>query len=140
MSADRFIDTNVFIYQLDSSDPAKQAVADGIVKHAVWNGSACTSVQVVHECMNTVLRKAHVKLSPPQATAYLDAVLAPLVQVFGTVALVRRALGVQQRWGFSFYDALVVAAALEAGCSRLLTEDLQHGQRVESLTIENPFL
>ena len=46
----------------------------------------------------------------------------------------------QARQGFSFYDSLIVAAALESGCSRLLTEDLQHGQRIDGLTIENPFL
>jgi len=139
MSADAFIDTNVFIYQLDGADPAKQAIAEGIVRSALLNGTACTSVQVAQECMNTVLRKAQVKLSPAQAASYLEVVLAPLVQVSGTVALVQRALGIQQRWGFSFYDAMVVAAALAAGCSRLLTEDLQHGQRIETLTIENPF-
>ena len=140
MSADCFIDTHVFIHPLDSGDPAKQSFAEGIVRHALLHGSGCTSMQVVHECMNTVLRKAHVRLSPAQAGANLEAVLAPLVQVPGTVALVQRALGVQQRWGFSFYDALIVAAALAAGCVRLLTQDLQHGQRVEGLTIENPFL
>jgi len=48
-------------------------------------------------------------------------------------------LDVRQRWRFSFCDSLIVAAALSAGCRRLLTEDLQHGQRVEGLTIENPF-
>jgi len=92
MSADCFIDTHVFIYPLDSSDPAKQSIAKGIVRHALLHGSGCTSLQVVHECMNTVLRRAHVKLSPAQAGAYLEAVLAPLVQVPGTVALVQRAI------------------------------------------------
>ena len=43
------------------------------------------------------------------------------------------------RFGFSFYDSLIVAAALEAGCTRLYSEDLQHGQRIQNLTIENPF-
>lgn len=140
MSASAFIDTNVFIYQLDSTAPAKQAVAEGIVRHALLHGSACTSAQVAQECMNTVLRKAQVRLTSAQAAAYLEVVLAPLVQVNGTVALVQRALGIQQRWGFSFYDALVVAGALAAGCTRLLTEDLQHGQRIETLTVENPFM
>lgn len=140
MSADAFIDTNVFIYQLDSTDPAKQAVAEGIVRDALFHGKGCTSAQVAQECMNTVLRKAQVKLTPAQANSYLTVVLAPLVQVNGSVALIQRALDLQQRWGFSFYDALVVAGALAAGCRRLLTEDLQHGQRIETLTVENPFL
>lgn len=55
------------------------------------------------------------------------------------VATYARALALQDRHRFSFYDSLIVAAALEAGCRRLLTEDLQHGQRIEGLRIENPF-
>lgn len=139
MSAEAFIDTNVFIYHLDQSDPAKQARAEALVRDALVNGSGCTSVQVAQECMNTVLRKAQVRLSIEQAGRYLGHVLAPLVRVPHTVALVQQALGVHARWGFGFYDALIVAAALSAGCRRLLTEDLQHGQRIEGLTIENPF-
>ena len=54
--------------------------------------------------------------------------------------LYERALELQGRYRFSFYDSLVVAAALESGCTRLYSEDLQHGQRVGGLTIENPFL
>ena len=56
-----------------------------------------------------------------------------------TPALYRRGLDVQERWKFGFYDSLIVAAALEAGCKRLLSEDMQHGQRIEGLRIENPF-
>ena len=56
-----------------------------------------------------------------------------------TPALYRRCLDVQERWKYGFYDSLIVAAALEAGCKRLLSEDLQHGQRIEGLRIENPF-
>lgn len=54
--------------------------------------------------------------------------------------LYERALELQGRYRFSFYDSLVVAAALESGCQKLYSEDLQHGQRVGNLTIENPFL
>ncbi len=50
-----------------------------------------------------------------------------------------RALSIQDEYRFSFYDALAVAAALDRGCSRLYSEDLQHGRRIEGLVIENPF-
>ena len=56
-----------------------------------------------------------------------------------TRALYQRALDLQTRYQFRFYDALIVAAALAAGCTRLYSEDLQHGQRIEGLTIVNPF-
>ncbi len=57
----------------------------------------------------------------------------------GAGAFIGRALDLQARFRFSFYDSLIVAAALQAGCSRLLTEDLQHGQQVDGVTIEKPF-
>lgn len=63
----------------------------------------------------------------------------PLWDVMPSGVLYQRALTIRVRHGLQFYDALVVGAALEAGCTRLLTEDLQHGQEIEGLTIENPF-
>ncbi len=56
-----------------------------------------------------------------------------------TLALYRRGLDIRARYGFSFYDSLIVAAALESGCTRIYSEDLQHGQQIEGLIIENPF-
>ena len=53
--------------------------------------------------------------------------------------LYHRALAIRARWRYGFYDSLVIAAALAAGCTRLLSEDLQHGQQIESLTIVDPF-
>ena len=139
MSVDVFIDTNVFIYQLDTRDARKHAIADRIVGEALAAEHACISFQVVQECLNTLLRKAEVTLDAAAARAYLDTVLAPLYRIDPSPGLYRRALDAQQRWKFSFYDSLIVAAALEAGCKRLLSEDLQHGQRIEALRIENPF-
>ena len=139
MSADDFIDSNVFIYQLDSAATRKQTIADSIVRRALADGSGCISHQVVQECLNTALRKAAVRLQPAEARPWLDVVLLPLMKVGPTPALYQRALGVQERWDFSFYDSLIVAAAMQAGCSRLLTEDLQHGQQIETLTVHNPF-
>lgn len=139
MSADAFIDTNVFIYHLDTTDARKHAVAERIVRDGLASGNACISFQVVQECLNTALRKAQVALDLDSARSYLDTVLTPLLQVPASPALYHRALDVQARWRFSFYDSLIVAAALTAGCSRLLSEDLQHGQRIETLTIHNPF-
>lgn len=139
MSAEFFIDTNVFVYQLDPSNPQKQRVAERIVRDAIVTGNGCISSQVAQECLNVALRKAQVTLSPDEARSYLDAVLLPLVQVHTTAPLLHRALDVQSRWRFAFYDSLIVAAALTAGCQTLLSEDLQHGQRIDGLTIVDPF-
>ena len=139
MSASTFIDTNVFVYHLDASDPRKHAIATDMVREALRTQDACISYQVVQECLNVVSSKARVPLTPEQAQAYLDAVLAPLMQVGASSELYHRALGIRARWRYGFYDSLVIAAALAAGCTRLLSEDLLHGQRIESLTIVDPF-
>jgi predicted nucleic acid-binding protein len=65
--------------------------------------------------------------------------LQPLWQVQPTAALYEQAMQLQQGAALSFYDSLIVAAAQQAGCKRLITEDLQHGQRFAGLRVENPF-
>ena len=139
MSARAFLDTNVFICQLDSSDARKHKIAERLVRDALQNERACISYQVVQECLNTILRKAEVALDAQGTRAYLEAVLLPLMKVGASAALYERALDIQSRWRFGFYDSLIVASALVAGCDTLLTEDLQHGQVIETLTISNPF-
>ncbi|MGB7305955.1 MAG: PIN domain-containing protein [Burkholderiaceae bacterium] len=139
MSAERFLDTNVFIYQLDRSDPDKSAIADKLIRGAVLNGNGCVSYQVVQECINVISRKARLPLSPGDTASYLDNVLAPLLRVGASVELYRHALSLQTRYQYSFYDSLIIAGAIEAGCSELISEDLQAGQQIGTLTIRNPF-
>ena len=140
MSVECFIDTNLFIYQLEASEERKAATADRIIRKGIETRNACISFQVVQECLNTVLRKAEIPLSTDETRQYLDTVLAPLYRVPASLSLYRRALDLQTRYRYGFYDSLIIAAALDAGCTRLYSEDLQDGQRIEGLTIKNPFL
>ena len=140
MSVECFIDTNLFIYQLEASDERKSATADRIISKGIESHNACISFQVVQECLNTVLRKAEIPLSTDETRQYLDNVLAPLYRVPASLSLYRRALDLQARYRYGFYDSLIIAAALDAGCTLLHSEDLQDGQRIEGLTIKNPFV
>jgi predicted nucleic acid-binding protein len=97
------------------------------------------SSQVVQEFLNVALRKFERPLSDEQALRYLREVLDPLCSVFPGIALHETALSLHRRWRFSFYDALIVAAALDSKCKVLYSEDFQDGQEIESLTIVNPF-
>ncbi len=139
MSAESFIDTNVFIYQLEALDERKAAIADRIIRDGIASGGACISFQVVQETLNTVLRKAEIPLDGEGARNYLENVLAPLYRVPATTNLYQHALDIQARHRYSFYDSLIVAAALLEGCTRIYSEDLQNGQHIEGLTIHNPF-
>mgnify|MGYP005849357887 CR=1 FL=1 len=140
MSVECFLDTNLFIYQLEAADERKSAIASDLIRDGIASGNACISFQVVQECLNTIRRKAEVPLDVEGTRRYLDAVLRPLWQVMPTMGLYNRALDLQTRYRHGFYDSMIIAAAIGAGCRRLYTEDLQHGQRIEQLRIENPFI
>ena len=137
MSVDNFIDTNVFIYLFDETSVEKSSTAEELVRQSLENGSGCISYQVVQETLNIVIRK--LKASPEEARQLLDNILEPLWRVNPSRALFRRGLELQSRYKFGFYDSLIIAAALDAGCRTLYTEDLQHEQQIEDLTIVNPF-
>ncbi len=134
-----FFDSNVLVYLVDGASPTKQALARRLVAEALTRQSAVISFQVVQEALHVLTRKFAVTLQPQDAADFLREVLAPLWQVQPDAALYTQALDVKRLRGFSFYDSLIIAAALRAGCTRLLTEDLQHGQRIDALTVINPF-
>ena len=134
-----FLDSNVFIYLFDPTDERKRGIAQDLVERALGDDTACISHQVVQETLNVVTRKLAKPLAPEAAARFMQHSLLPLWRVMPSAALYAKALQLRERWQLAFYDALIVAAALEAGCKRLLSEDLQHGQRIEGLRIENPF-
>ena len=138
MSVD-FFDTNVFIYQFDNVNAKKRGIADAMVSAALRDASACISFQVVQETLRVLTEKLPQPADAAGAQTFFVHTLQPLWRVMPSAALYGEALRIKERWKFSFYDSLIVAAALEAGCKRLYSEDLQHGQRIEGLRIENPF-
>ena len=139
LAAPHFIDSNVFVYLFDTTDKRKREIAHDVVDNALGQGSGCISHQVVQETLNIVTRKLAKPLGPDDAERFMTHSLLPLWRVSPSAALYGKGLQLQARFSLSFYDALIVAAALEAGCTRLLSEDMQHGLRIETLRIENPF-
>ena len=139
MSAESFIDTNIFIYQLERLDAQKAGIADELIEHGIATQTACISFQVIQECINTAIFKAENPLTEEEIRKYIGDVLAPLYSVQSSIRLYQASLDIRFRYRFSYYDSLIVAAALEAGCKTLYSEDLQHGQRIEGLNITNPF-
>lgn len=139
MSVEFFIDTNLFVYQLEGLDTRKAGIANELIERGIATRTACISFQVIQECVNTAIRKAEVRLTEDEMRRYLEDVLAPLYRVQPSVRLYGKSLDIHARYRFSFYDSLIIAAAMEAGCKNLYSEDLQHGQRIEGVTIVNPF-
>jgi predicted nucleic acid-binding protein len=134
-----FLDTNVLVYAF-GVDARKRARAQQLVEAALKTHDGIISSQVVQEFLNVATRKFAHPMTNDDAIRYFDQVLEPLCVVWPDADLYRRALSVRTRFQFSFYDSLVVAAALAAGCTTLYSEDLQPGQRVDTLTVVDPFL
>ena len=140
MSIDAFIDSNIFVYLFDPTSPNKRYRAERLIADALQMGNSCISYQVVQETLNVITTKLRVNATTEQASTFLIDALIPLWKINPTRELYLRSLSIQSRYRYSFYDSLIIAAALEASCNILYSEDMQHGQHIEQLTIENPFL
>ena len=130
--AERFFDTNVLLYLLSADTARADRVEEMLAAGAV------ISVQVLNEFASVALRKLGMTVA--EVREALEPVTAICQVVPLTVAIHQRGLRVAERYRFSFYDALIVAAALESGCKTLYSEDLQHGQMIDdTLGVVNPF-
>jgi len=127
-----FFDTNLLLYLFSSS--AKKA---DTVESLITEGGTI-SVQVLNEFAAVARRKLNMTIAEISET--VDTLTQTLKVVPLTLDIHRRGLALADRYGYSVYDAMILAAALDSGCTQLLTEDLQHQQRIEStLDIVNPF-
>ena len=132
MTARAFADTNRAVYTLDQ-DPVRRRAAMAVMK-----ARPVISVQVVNEFLNVASGKMRL---PRQTANRLATILMRRCEASDlTVEMVQRAIALGERYQLSHWDALIVAAALAAGCDTLYTEDLQHGQVFEGrLTVRNRF-
>lgn len=135
-----FIDTNIFVYCFDHKSPTKAKKASQIIRLAAATGEGVISYQVVQEFFNVALRRFSEPMTMAEAEQYLITVLRPLLAVHSSPTVFFEALRIMEKHRISWYDALIVAAALEGKCTKLYSEDFQHGHKIEGLRIENPFL
>jgi len=140
MSARFFLDTNIFVYTFDTKAPAKAKRAARLIRQAADTGEGVVSYQVVQEFFNVAFRRFSRPMNVAEAEQYLITVFRPLLAIHSSAALYLEALRVSGKYRLSWYDSLIVAAALQAQCGMLYSEDLQHGQELEGLRIENPFV
>ena len=140
MPAENFLDSNIFVYLFERSEQGKYVQADELVRENLDNNTGCISYQVIQETLNAIIRRTGA--NSERLSQFLEDILLPfwgINRIGPTPELYRSGLRIQARYGFSFYDSLIVAAALGAGCTTLYSEDMQDGQRIEGLTIRNPF-
>ena len=140
MSARFFLDTNIFVYTFDAKAPAKAKKSAQLIRRAADTGEGIISFQVVQEFFNVAFRRFPQPMNTAEAEQYLTTVLRPLLAVHSSPSLYFEALRIAEKYRVSWYDSLMLAAAVESGCEKVYSEDFQHGQKIESLKIENPFI
>jgi predicted nucleic acid-binding protein len=128
------------VYSFDQSAAGKAGKAAQLIRKALTTQKGIVSYQVVQEFFNVALRRFSRPMHLPDAQQYLATVFRPLLTVHSSPALYAEALSLQSQRGLSWYDSLIVSAAIQAQCDFLFTEDLQHGQRFGNLRVANPFL
>jgi len=127
-----FLDTNILVY-------AQQSGTKATISRDLINQGGTVSAQVLNELANVLRKKQGISWRDIELVFDdIDNALDPALPL--TAKISRAALALARDDGFAFYDALIVAAAIEAGCDTLYSEDMQHGRNVGGLTIVNPFL
>jgi len=136
MNARSFFDTNVLVYADDQAAPAKQRRAVDLVAEHRRAGSGVVSLQVLQEYFVTVTRK--LKVDPRVARRKVE-LLAEFDVATTEVADVLAAIDLHRLHSFSFWDALILRAAKQTGCTVLFSEDLQEAREIDGVRIVNPF-
>ncbi len=136
MSDKFFFDTNILVYAFGAKSIDDPRI--DVAEHLVVLGGV-VSVQALNEFVQVCRRKA--KLSWEQVVGSLEVIkdlCGPTIPL--TMETHDAAVDISRSCGFNIYDSLILAAAAQAGCSTVYTEDMQHGQKIGKLTIVNPFL
>jgi predicted nucleic acid-binding protein len=136
MTARSFFDTNVLIYADDKAAPAKQRRALDLVAEHRRAGTGVVSLQILQEYFVTITRKLGVE---PRIARRKVELLAEFDVAATDITDILAAIDLHFLHGFSFWDALVMRSAIQAGCSVLLTEDMQETREIDGVHIVNPF-
>ncbi|MFZ0685450.1 MAG: PIN domain-containing protein [Terriglobales bacterium] len=136
MSVRSFFDTNVLVYTDDQAASAKQQIALDLVAVHLRNRTGVVSLQILQEYFVTITRKLNVA---PQIARRKVELLAEFDVAAPNVADILAAIDLHRLHGLSFWDALVLRSAKQAGCSVLFSEDMQDAREIDGLRIVNPF-
>lgn len=134
-----FVDTNIFVYNLDTSDATKNVLATKLIDRLLLSGTLVVSNQIVRELANVYVTKLNT-ISLVPIKEYITEILEPNIHGFDDVGLIYNGLFCMTKHGVSFYDSLILQAATDAGCTTLYSEDFQHGHTYGTVQVINPFV
>ncbi len=133
-----FFDTNVLVYMFNNDAPAKKTQAQELLQKETEAGRALLSTQILQEFYVAVTRKLKLPLQAEVAEEVVhNLAVLPVVAISRSHIL--GAISRSRKWQVSFWDALILEAAINGGATVVYSEDLQHGQVIEQVKIENPF-
>jgi len=138
MNARRFVDTHILLYAKDLSEPEKQPVAEALMRELWQSRSGRLSVQVLNEYFVNVTQKLKPGLTKEEAWSDVEALTEWKPQALDS-ALLASAFKMNSRYNLSWWDSLIVAAAVSSDCDEILSEDLSAGQEYEGIPVINPF-
>lgn len=134
-----FIDTNIFVYAHDESDPQKAQRARKLLIELTESNKGRISTQVIQEFCNVVLRKSLTPLKVGDTRRIVRELLAPFLAHQPDATFYIRVLEMYERYSLSFYDAAIVQAANDLSCTVLYSEDLQAGAQYGKVKVVDPF-
>ena len=134
----QFVDTNILVYAHDTSAGKKHIRATELIRELWQSGGGCSSIQVLHEFYVTVTRKVAKPLAPEVAAQIIADLSVWQVHRPGVQDLLD-AIRLQHRYETSFWDAMIIASAIQLGCRTIWSEDLNPGQVYEQLRVLDPF-
>lgn len=135
MNDNVFLDTNIIVFSYSYTEPEKQRKA----RQLIVESNSFISTQVLQELANTLSRKF--KFGFPDVLKAIEECRQNNITHINTEGTLLQACKIAERYGFSFYDSVIISAALESDCTILYSEDMSHGQVIENkLKIVNPFL
>jgi predicted nucleic acid-binding protein len=137
MSDRTFVDSNVLIYAYDVKAVAKNRIAKAVLRELWSEQAGIVSVQVLQEFYVNVTRQIPTPLPKEVARRVVEDYSVWSVET--TPHEISRAFRIEDESGIGFWDALIVSSALKSGATRILSEDLNAGQRISGIRIENPF-
>ncbi len=139
MSVEFFFDTNVLIYAFQPAQDPRHAEARRLWALAIRAGKGGISFQVIQEFIHVAVKKFRPALKPEQLREIVSKSLIPICRVHPNASFYLDALDTHHLSGFSWYDSLILQAAVDAGCRTLYSEDLQDGYHYRGVTVKNPF-
>ena len=132
-----FFDSNILVYFADGADPQKQQIAENLIKNAVINDNGVISTQSLQEFFAATTRK--LLCTKEKAKEYVENFSDSFTVEQVSVPLILKAINISIKNQFSFWDSLILSAAIQSGCIICYSEDLSNGQIIEGVKIVNPF-